>query len=224
MIELILNTAGEILGENHEKLVVKQSRIKSTKTSKSVSYSDIAKHLQKSNAEMKIVAGYNVPRAEKPVEGSLEIPHMSYMYATAVALVEVDTLTGTTRVIKFFLSPDSGRIINPQSYSGQCEGAIVQGLGFALTEDTQIENGVVKTSNFTTYIIPTIADIPEIEIDPVETYERIGPFGAKGVGEIGIVPVGSAVANAIYNATGTRVYTLPATPENVYNALRAKVP
>lgn len=224
MIELILNTAGEILGENPQKLVVKQSRIKSTKTSKSVSYSDIAKHLQKSNAEMKIVAGYNVPRAEKPVEGSLEIPHMSYMYATAVALVEVDTLTGTTRVIKFFLSPDSGRIINPQSYSGQCEGAIVQGLGFALTEDTQIENGVVKTSNFTTYIIPTIADIPEIEIDPVETYERIGPFGAKGVGEIGIVPVGSAVANAIYNATGTRVYTLPATPENVYNALRAKVP
>jgi xanthine dehydrogenase FAD-binding subunit len=58
----------------------------------------------------------------------------------------------------------------------------------------------------------------------VETYERIGPFGAKGVGEIGIVPVGSAVANAIYNATGTRVYTLPATPENVYNALRTKVP
>jgi CO/xanthine dehydrogenase Mo-binding subunit len=173
---------------------------------------------------MKVVAGYNVPRAEKAVEGTLEIPHMSYMYATAVALVEVDTLTGKTKVVKFFLSPDCGRIINPQSYSGQCEGAIVQGLGFALTEHTQIENGIVKTNNFTTYIIPTIADIPEIEIDPVETYERIGPFGAKGLGEIGIIPVGSAVANAIHDAIGTRVYTLPATPENVYNTLRTKVP
>jgi CO/xanthine dehydrogenase Mo-binding subunit len=223
MIELILNAAGEILGETLQKLAVKQSRIKSTKTSKSVSYSDIAKHLQQANAEMKIVAGYNVPRAEKPVEGSLEIPHISYMYATAVALAEVDTLTGKTRVMKFFLSPDCGRIINPHSYSGQCEGAIVQGLGFALTENTQIENGVVKTNNFTTYIIPTIADIPEIEIDPVETYEEIGPFGSKGLGEIGIIPVGSAVANAIYNAIGTRLYTLPATPENVYNALKAKV-
>ena len=102
----------------------------------------------------------------------------------------------------------------------QCEGAIVQGLGFALTEETQIDNGVIKTNNFTTYIIPTISDVPEIEIDPVETYEKIGPFGAKGLGEIGIIPVGSAIANAIYDATGIRVFTLPATPERVDTGLK----
>jgi CO/xanthine dehydrogenase Mo-binding subunit len=156
------------------------------------------------------------------VEGTIEIPHWSYMYSTAVALVEVDTLTGSTKVLRFFLSPESGMMINPQSYTGQCEGAIVQGLGFALTEDTQIENGLIKTNNFTTYIIPTICDTPGIEIDPVETYEKIGPFGAKGLGEIGIIPVGSVVANAIYDATGARLFTLPATPERVYEAIKEK--
>jgi len=78
---------------------------------------------------------------------------------------------------------------------------------------------VVKTNNFTTYIIPTMADVPEIQIEPVETYEKIGPFGAKGLGEIGIIPVGAAVTNAIYDATGARIYTLPASPERVYGAL-----
>jgi CO/xanthine dehydrogenase Mo-binding subunit len=126
------------------------------------------------------------------------------------------------KVLKFFLSTDCGKIINPQSYTGQCEGAIVQGLGFALTEDTQIEDGIVKTNNFTTYIIPSISDVPEIQVDPVETYEKIGPFGAKGLGEIGIIPVGSAVASAIYDATGARVFILPATPERVFRALRER--
>ena len=221
MIELLLKTAGEILNENPQNMTVKQSRVKQTRHSnKSVSYAEIAQYLQSSGSEMKVIGGYNVPRAEKPVPGTLEIPHMSYMYTSAAALVEVDTLTGATKVLKFYLSPDCGKMINPQAYTGQCEGAIIQGLGFALTEHTQIENGVVRTNNFTTYIIPTIADIPEIEIDPVEIYEGIGPFGAKGLGEIGIIPVASAVANAIHDATGARIYSLPATPEIVYDALQ----
>jgi len=224
MIELLLKAAGEILHENPQNLSAKQSHVKSTRNSKKqVSYSEIAQHLQRTGAEMKVVAGYNVPRVEKPIQGTLEIPHMSYMYSTAVAQVEVDIQTGATKVLKFFLSPECGRIINPQSYTGQCEGAIVQGIGFALTEDTQIENGIVRTNNFTTYIIPTIADTPEIEIDPVETFERIGPFGAKGLGEIGIIPVGSAIANAIHDAIGARIYILPATAEIVYDALSRKV-
>jgi xanthine dehydrogenase molybdenum-binding subunit len=192
----------------------------SMKNKRAATYSEIAQYMHQSGAETKIEAGYNVPRVDKPVDGSIELPHWSYMYASAVALVEVNTLTGATKVIKFFLSPESGKIINPQSYTGQCEGAIVQGLGFALTEETQINNGVVRTNNFTTYIIPTICDVPEIEVDPVETYEKIGPFGAKGLGEIGIIPVGSVVANAICDATGARVYTLPATPERVYKAMK----
>lgn len=222
MIQLLVTTAAKALGETEDSLTIEDSRILSKNSRKSVTFAEIAEQLHRAGVETKVIAGYNVPRVEKPVEGSLEIPHWSYMYASAVALVEVNTLTGATKVLKFYLSPDSGRMINPQSYTGQCEGAIVQGLGFALTEDTQIDDGMVKTNNFTTYIIPTISDIPEIQVDPVETYEKIGPFGAKGLGEIGIIPVGSVVANAIYDAIGTRIYTLPATPERVYRALHVE--
>ena len=220
MNELLLETASKIIAEQKADLEFQESQIISKRNpKKTVNYIDIAQYLYNSSSETRIVAGYNVPRADKPVEGSIEIPHLAYMYGTAIALVEVDTLTGSTKVLKFFLSTDSGKMINPQSYTGQCEGAIVQGLGFALTEETQINEGITKTNNFTTYIIPTICDVPEIQIDPVETYEKVGPFGAKGLGEIGIIPVGSAVANAIYDATGERVFTLPATPERVYKAM-----
>jgi len=223
MHELLLDVASEIAREPKENLEFGESRISSReKSGKSVTYVEIAQFLHSRGSETKVVGGFEVPRVDKPVEGSIEIPHLSYMYATAIALVEVDTLTGVTKILQFFLSPDSGTIINPQSYIGQCEGAIVQGLGFALTEETQIDNGLIKTNNFTTYIIPTIRDVPEMQVEPVETYEKIGPFGAKGLGEIGIIPVGSAVANAIYDAIGTRLFTLPATPERVFQALKGK--
>ena len=223
MKEILLQAASKIVGEEKAELALGQSVISSKRNpTKSVTYADIAKYLHGKGEETKVVAGFEVPRVDKPVKGSLEIPHLSYMYATAIALVEVDTLTGVTRVLQFYLSPDSGRIINPQSYTGQCEGAIVQGLGFALTEETQIDNGQIRTNNFTTYIIPTICDVPEIQVEPVETRDTFTPLGAKGLGEIGIVPVGSAVANAIYDAIGARLFTLPATPERVYRAIKEK--
>jgi CO/xanthine dehydrogenase Mo-binding subunit len=223
MTNLLLDAASELLTKPKDELEFGESEVHhKTDRKKSVSYIQIAQLLQSKGSETRVVEGYEVPRVDGPVEGSIEIPHVAYMYSTAVALVEVDTLTGATKVLRFFLSPDSGTMINPQSYTGQCEGAIVQGLGFALTEETQIENGMIKTNNFTTYIIPTICDVPEIQVDPVETYEKIGPFGAKGLGEIGIIPVGSVVANAIHDAIGTRLFTLPATPERVYQAIKEK--
>ncbi len=166
-------------------------------------------------------AGFEVPRFERPVEGSIEIPHWAFMYATAIALVEVDTLTGSTKVLRFLVVPDEGKVINPQNLRGQCEGAIVQGLGYALMEDAIIQDGRIKTPNFTTYLIPTIKDSPDIEVVPVETFEKSGPFGAKGVGEIALIPVAPAIANAIYDAVGVRSFTLPMTAERVFKSLRA---
>ena len=223
MVELLLQAASKLTREQSANLTLGRSAVSSKLDSKkSVSYLDIAQYLHSKGEETTVVGGFEVPRVDKPVEGSLEIPHLSYMYATAIALVEVDSLTGGTKVIQFYLSTDCGRIINPQAYTGQCEGAIVQGLGFALTEDTQIDNGQVRTNNFTTYIIPTICDIPDIKVEPVQTHDTFTPLGAKGLGEIGIVPVGSVVANAIYDATGARLFSLPATPERVYQAIKEK--
>ncbi len=223
MNQLLLTTGSQILQEPSDKLRIEQSCVKSNLDRKKiVTLAQIAQYLEKNGSDTKVIGGFNVPRFEKPAEGSIEIPHWSYMYASGIALVEVNTLTGATKVLKFLLATDCGKIINPQSYSGQHEGAILQGIGFALMEDTLIENGNVLTNNFTTYIIPTIADMPDIQIEPVETYEKIGPFGAKGLGEIGIVAVPAAIANAIYDATGTHIYSLPATPERVYKALQNK--
>ncbi len=223
MRALLLSHAAEMLGAPENKLESQDNAIVVVDDQKRKSpYASIAKHANLGGKERRVEAGFEVPRFEHPIEGSLEIPHWAFMYATALALVEIDTLTGSTKVLRFFISPEAGKMINPQNLKGQCEGAVVQGLGYALMEDAIIENGQLKTPNFTTYLIPTIKDAPDIEVVPVETYEKTGPYGAKGAGEIGIVPVAPAIANAIYDAVGVRSFTLPMTAERIFKALQAK--
>jgi CO/xanthine dehydrogenase Mo-binding subunit len=223
MRELLLSHASQMLGEAASKLECRDGTVMVLgESERKATYACIAAHVRTHGSQRRVEVGFEVPRFERPIEGSIEIPHWSFMYATAVALVEVDTLTGSTRVLRFLIVPDVGKVISPQNLKGQCEGAVVQGLGYALMEDAIIEDGRLKTPNFTTYLIPTIKDAPEIEVVPVETYEKTGPFGAKGAGEIAIVPVAAAISNAIYDATGVRSFTLPITAERVFNALRTK--
>jgi len=223
MRTLLISNAAQMLGEHESKLECRDgSVVIKNDPERRATYASLARHARTKGDTAKIEAGFEVPRFERPVEGSIEIPHWSFMYATAVALVEVDTLTGRTKTLRFLVVPDSGKVINPQGFRGQCEGAVVQGLGYALTEDAIIENGQLKTPNFTTYLIPTIMDVPDIEVVPVETHEKTGPFGAKGVGEIALVPVAAAISNAIHDAVGVRSFTLPITSERLFNALRAQ--
>jgi len=220
---LLISYASQTLGEPEENLECRDGAVMTRSHSeRRATYASLASHARVKGDAARVEAGFEVPRFERPVEGSLEIPHWAFMYATAVALVEVDTLTGRTKTLRFLIIPDSGKVINPQSFRGQCEGAVVQGLGYALTEDAIIEDGRLKTPNFATYLIPTIMDAPDIEVVPVETFEKTGPYGAKGVGEIALVPVAPAVSNAIYDATGVRSFSLPITPERIFNSLRAR--
>ena len=105
---------------------------------------------------------------------------------------------------------------------GQLEGSIMQGIGYGLTEDYVInqDTGVVESDNFTTYKIPSALDIPEIEVIIVEQPVPSGPFGAKSVGESGLIAIAPAIANAIYDAIGVRIKELPITPEKVLKALK----
>ena len=223
MRALLLSLASQMLGEPESKLECRDKEvIVNGDLKRIVTYASIAAHARANGTQRRVEAGFDVPRFERPIEGTIEIPHWSFMYATAVTLVEVDTLTGKTKTLRFLIAPDSGKVINPQGFTGQCEGAVVQGLGYALTEDAIINDGHLETPNFTTYLIPTIMDAPDIEVMPVETYEKTGPFGAKGVGEIALVPVAAAISNAIYDATGVRPFTLPITPERLFNALQAR--
>jgi len=143
----------------------------------------------------------------------------AYAWATQVCEVELDTQTGIVRLLKVTGAHDVGRVLNRLGIEGQIEGGIVMGQGYAMTEELRVENGVVRNPNFRDYKLVTAPEIPEMDVSFIETMDGEGPQGAKGVGEAPAICIAAAVANAIYNATGTRIYALPFTPENVYRAL-----
>lgn len=162
-----------------------------------------------------------LPKEKIPIEGSDGAPHHIYGYLTHVVMVEVDTLTGETDVLKVVSIPDAGKVINPQGLEGQAEGGAVMGIGYTLYEDVIMEKGYHKTTNFSNYIIPTIRETPEIQTIPVEIPEPSGPFGAKGIGEVVMIPIISATMSAIYDAVGVRINHLPATPERIYKEIKS---
>ncbi len=143
-------------------------------------------------------------------------------FGAQFAEVEVNTETGEVRVIKVVAAHDAGRAINPTIVEGQIEGALHHGIGYALTEDLVIdpETGSALNPTYMDYKLLTAADMPEVVPIIVEQPDELGPFGAKGIGEPGMVPTAAAIANAVYDATGVRVTELPLTPERVYRALR----
>lgn len=140
------------------------------------------------------------------------------------AEVEINTETGRVKVIKFVTAIDCGKAINPMTVEGQLEGGMQQGIGYGLTEDYIInkDTGVVESDNYDTYKMPGILDMPETEVVIIDKPDPKGPFGAKGVGEPGMVGVAPAIANAIYDAIGVRIKDLPITPEKVLKALEEK--
>ena len=133
-------------------------------------------------------------------------------------MVDVDSQLGTVTPVRFHAAHDVGRAINPTQVEGQIEGGIAQGIGLALME----EYLPGRTENLHDYLIPTIGDVPEIEVLIVEDPEPLGPFGAKGVGEPGLVPTAPAILGAIRHATGVRVTKVPALPHRLRAALRAQ--
>jgi CO/xanthine dehydrogenase Mo-binding subunit len=156
-----------------------------------------------------------------PVKGT-GAPWQAYVFGCQVAEVEVDTLTGEVQVLGMWAVHDVGRAINPRGVEGQIEGGIVQGLGQALMEDYQTEQGHTTTHGFAKYILPTSLDIPQINCRLVEDRDPRSPLGAKGIGEPALVPTAPAIMNAIYDAIGVRITSLPATPEKILAGLAAK--
>jgi CO/xanthine dehydrogenase Mo-binding subunit len=154
-----------------------------------------------------------------PVTGAGR-PNYCYGYAAQAVEVEVNTLSGQVRVLRVISAHDVGRAINLQQVEGQIEGCLAQALGYALLEHFQVRDGRVLTPSFSTYLLPTALDMPP-EIVPVvlELADPLGPFGARGVAEMPLVPFAPAVAAAIHDATGVWLTELPMTPERVLAAL-----
>lgn len=148
------------------------------------------------------------------------IPPNAPPWHCCAAEVEVDTELGTVKVIKMAAAHDCGTVINPKIVEGQIEGGVVQGIGWALNEEILYKaNGQQAHSSFSAYMLPTAEDIPEIDAIIVESNDPSGPYGAKGVGECGLVCPHSAIANAVANALGVNVKNLPLSAERVYEML-----
>jgi len=142
-------------------------------------------------------------------------PHVFFSYAAHLACVEVDELTGKSDVKHYLAVTEGGRVINPQCFEQQVEGAVAQGLGYALSEQLLLRDGEVLNPNFTTYLLPTSMDLPDIAVLAVETIEPTGPFGMKGIGEVGVNASLPAVANAVRDAFGHGPSRSPLTAEHL---------
>ena len=142
-------------------------------------------------------------------------PYATYGFAAQIAVVEVDLDLGTTKVLNIVAAHDVGRAINPQLVEGQIHGGIAQGLGLALMEE--YIPGV--TENLHDYLIPTVGDMPHMDVLIIEDEEPLGPYGAKGVGEPGLVPTAPAIFGAIRHATGVRVTEAPMLPHRLKSAM-----
>jgi CO/xanthine dehydrogenase Mo-binding subunit len=148
-------------------------------------------------------------------------PNFAYGYVAQAVEVEVDTETGQLRILRVVCASDVGRAVNPQQVEGQVEGGIVQAVGWTTCENLLLDDGLVLTPHLSTYLIPTIADIPGVvESIVVEQPDPHGPWGARGMGEMPMIPLAPALAAAIHDATGVWFDAFPLTPERVLQGLK----
>jgi CO/xanthine dehydrogenase Mo-binding subunit len=150
-----------------------------------------------------------------PETGKSE-PNFAYGYVAEAVEVEVDTETGQVELKRVICADDVGRAVNPQQVQGQIEGAVVQAAGYALMEDFLQRDGYVLTNTLSTYLIPTILDIPAEVVSLILEYpDPIGPYGARGMGEMPFLPLVPATAAGVHAATGVWFNEFPLTPERV---------
>ncbi len=212
----LLAEATDILGAPGEHLDLEDGFVVSRgEPEKRVSMKDLAKGVYAEGRTL-MCSGYFDPETiPLDPETGQGVPYATYAFACQMALVEVDPGTGNVSVSRVVAAHDVGKAIHPQNVEGQIQGGVAMGVGFALMEE--FKPGI--TSSMADYHIPTSADMPEIVPIIVEEEEPTGPFGAKGVGEPALIPTAPAILNGIADATGCRVYRLPASPERVRGAI-----
>jgi xanthine dehydrogenase molybdenum-binding subunit len=206
--EKALSFAAKILDSSKEELDIEENFIYSTLNSEiKIGLSDIALKAHEQGQQF-IGVGSIIPQNAPP-------------YLAQFAEVEVDLETGKVKVIKLVGANDVGKAINPLIVEGQLEGGLAMGIGYALLEEMKYDSkGRQLNTSYEKYMLPTSMDIPELQTIIVEANDPTGPFGAKGVGETGLVATAAAIANAVYDAIGIRFFELPLTEERVYKAIK----
>lgn len=215
------NKAAQLLSTDIEDLEYENGLIKSRKTGNSLKIDKVVREIHfKEPGELCNESYYFEPDSEFQDKGYKGNVSGTYAFASQAIEVEVDTYTGNVRVLDVHVAQDVGRVLNPLGLTGQIEGGVVMGMGYALTEELLVENGRVLNPSFHDYRLPTATDTPEIHFYPIETYDQKGPYGSKGVGEAPLIPTPPAIANAVSDAIGIKIDDLPITPEKVLKALK----
>ena len=138
-----------------------------------------------------------------------------FAFAAHRAVVDVDIELGLVRVVEIATAQDVGKAVNPQAVEGQIEGGIAQGLGLALMEEIQVVDGEVRNASFTDYLIPTVLDMPPVELDVLELADPGAPYGLRGVGEPPTISSTPAIVAALRAATGAELPRVPVRPDHI---------
>lgn len=208
----ISSVGADMLGLEKKDVFIKDEKVCSADEKSEVSFSDIACHSLYSDKQFQIQADASFVPVESPPP-----------FIAQFAEVEVDIATGKVSVIEFVSAVDCGQPIHPKLAEGQVEGAALNGIGYSLIEEYRFDkSGTLLNGSFSKYKILSPADLPSLKTILVESWEETGPFGAKSIGEIAINGPMPAIANAIYDAVGIRLYETPFTPEKVFLKLKEK--
>lgn len=215
--------ATEILKCSLENLVYENEEIKNGAGNNSVRIEKVVREIHfAGNNDLCTVNYFYEPTSDfqdKQFKGNVS---GTYAFAAQAAEVEVDTYTGNIKVLNIHVAQDVGKVLNPLNIMGQIEGGVLMGVGYGISEELLMENGKVLNPNFHNYKMLTASDVPDIHFYPIETNDSLGPYGAKGMAEAPLIPTAAAIANAVADAIGTRIYSLPLTPEKILKAIKEK--
>ncbi|MCX6296003.1 MAG: xanthine dehydrogenase family protein molybdopterin-binding subunit [Bacteroidetes bacterium] len=218
--EKLSKKASELMNSSHSEFDYENGQIVSVKSKDSIALDKVVREMHFSEPnELAIASFFYEPSSkfqDKNFKGNVS---GSYAFASQAIEVEVDTYTGNVKVLDIYVAQDVGKVLNPLLLGGQIEGGLLQGVGYALTEELLMHEGKILNPNFHNYKMLTASDIPDIHFFPIETNDKEGPYGAKGVGEAPLIPTAAAIANAVCNALGVEFVELPLTPERVLKAI-----
>src|SRR6266550_3023221 len=216
----LLRHAGKLLKTNSDRLSLKNGHIQGGKGS-AISFEELMHRVFLSSAGEIVGRGaYQDIKSKKAALGS---PTTFWEISWGGAEVEIDRHTGEIKLLKYVSLADVGQAIHPVLCEGQDEGGVMNSIGHSLLEEMIYKDGQLLNPNLIDYRVPSFDDLPrDFETILVENHNGPGPFGSKGTGEGGLLPVAPAIGNAVYRATGVRFYDLPLTPERVWCALRQK--
>jgi CO/xanthine dehydrogenase Mo-binding subunit len=207
--EEILKAASELMEVPPDRLILRGGGVTYGKAEKKLTFAEIVR----AKGAPIVAEGHYANMAEGPESSTV----------TQIAEVEVDPETGEVKVRQVTTSHNTGTVINPLGHQGQIDGGVVMGMGYGKMEELKVdETGRVVTANFGDYKIPTIRDIPVLKTAVMESHTGSGPYNSMSIGETAIMPTAAAIANAVHDAVGARIRSLPITAEKVLAALKSR--